>query len=64
MHIAMNCSVTERQTESLKGRYVLPKDRFQGTGDVVFMVVDGLLPQSDLHVGVTLKTQSGRETFC
>lgn len=52
-----------RQTESSRGRHVLSKDRVQCTGDVVFMVVDGLFPQSDLHVGVTLKTQSDNSFF-
>lgn len=38
--------------------YVLSKDWVQCAGDVVFMIVDGLFPQRDLHIRVTLKTTS------
>lgn len=55
---------SQRQPESSKGHNILSKDRVQCTGDVVLMVVDGLFPQSDLHIGVTLKTQRRRQTFC
>lgn len=54
---------SHRPTESSKRRHVLPKDRVQCAGDVVFMVVNGLFPQSDLHVGVTLKTQEQKTNF-
>ena len=35
--------------------YVLSKHRVQRTRDVVVVVVDGLPPQGDLHIGVALE---------
>lgn len=46
---------------NLRPRYLLSKNRVQCAGDVVFMVVHCLFPQSDLHIGVTLKNR--RQTF-
>lgn len=46
-----------RQTDRAKGieEYILSKHGVQSTGYVVFMVIDGLFPQSDLYIRVTLK---------
>lgn len=38
--------------------YVLPKDGVQRAGDVVFIVIHCLFPQSNLHIGVTLKDRT------
>lgn len=45
-------------TKKSTGEYILPEDRIQRAGDVVFMVIHCLFPQSYLHVGVTLKDRT------